>query len=123
LPNEIDWEIIRKESGYPFKIEEFTSVTKKLRRVGRIDLALIKKAITINKPTIIALMGIDYIDYSSKDATHYNHLSDKAKSFISWIEWEIGAKISLIGTGPRDDNLVDIQFIGLNLRGKERWAR
>src|SRR6266705_1041312 len=35
LKDEITWEQLQKESGYPYGISEWTSVTRKMRRVGR----------------------------------------------------------------------------------------
>jgi len=108
LPNEIDWGTIQIESGYPYEIKEFTSVTKRLRRVGRFDIELVKRAINVNKPTHIALMGVDYIDYKNKGVRDFNKLTKKAKDFISYLEKELETKISFIGTGPADYEIVDL---------------
>jgi len=107
LPKEIDWETVQHESGYPYKIQEFTTVTKKLRRVARFDISLVKKAAEVNMPTKIALMGVDYLDYRNKGITNYDELTEKTKEFISWLEWELGVKISFIGTGPLDQEIID----------------
>jgi len=107
LPKEIDWETIQRESGYPYKIQEFTTVTKRLRRVARFDIELVKKAVLANMPTQIALMGIDYLDYRNKGVTIYDELTDQTKKFISWLEKELGSKITFIGTGPLDQEIVD----------------
>jgi len=107
LPNEIDWETIQHESGYPYKIQEFTTVTKRLRRVARFDLELVKRATITNMPTHIALMGVDYLDYKNKGAKHHNELTQKTKEFVSWLEWELEVKINFIGTGPSDYELID----------------
>ena len=42
LRNEVTWERVREESGYPYDITERTSVTMKPRRIGRFDWALRK---------------------------------------------------------------------------------
>ena len=118
LPNEIDWKTIQLESGYPYEIKEFTSVTKRLRRVGRFDMELVKRAVEVNSPTHIALMGVDYLDYRNKGVTDYDKLTDKTKSFISFLEKELGTKISFIGTGPADYEIIDL----LSRRGKE-WMK
>ncbi len=107
LPKEINWEIIQKESGYPDKIEEFTSVTKNLRRVARFDGEIVKKAVSVNGPTKIALMGSDYLDYRNKDLKNFDELTQQTKDFIYQIERELGAKINFIGTGPTDEELID----------------
>jgi len=107
LPKEISWEIIQKDSGYPCAIKEFTSVTKNLRRVGRFDSRIIKKAISVNRPTEIALMGSDYLDFENKGLIHFNELTQKTIDFIHHLENELGVKINFIGTGPTDEELVD----------------
>lgn len=106
LPKEISWEIIKQESSYPYKIQEFTSVTKRLRRVARFDIEIVKKATMINMPTHIALMGVDYLDYKNKEAKYYKQLTQKTKEFIYWLENELGHNISFIGTGPSDYELI-----------------
>ncbi len=107
LPKEINWEIIQQESGYPYKIQEYTSVTKKLRRVARFDVELVKRAISVNKPTKIALMGLDYLDYRNKGVKYYKQFTKKASSFIYWLEQELDVEINFVGTGPLDQELAD----------------
>ncbi|MFX0139775.1 MAG: adenylosuccinate synthetase, partial [Candidatus Hodarchaeota archaeon] len=107
LPNEIDWETIQVESGYPYKIQEFTSVTKRLRRVARFDIDIVERAISVNKPTEIALMGTDYLDYSNKNGKIFNELTPKTKSFVYWLEQQFNMKINFIGTGPMDEEIID----------------
>lgn len=106
LPKEIDWETIQRESSYPHMIREFTTVTKNLRRVARFDIGIVKKAVIANMPTHIALMGVDYLNYENKGITRYTELTQKTKDFIYWLEQELGAEISFIGTGPMDYELI-----------------
>jgi len=107
LPKEIDWKTIQRESGYPYKIQEFTTVTKRLRRVARFDLELVKKAVLANMPTHIALMGVDYLNYKNKGVRHYSKLTQKTKDFILRLEQELGVNVSFVGTGPMDYELMD----------------
>ena len=106
LPKEIDWETIQRESGYPTRVEEYTTVTNRLRRVARFDLDIAKKAAIINKPTSLALMGVDYLDYCNNSVGYYTELGDATKDFISRIEEELGIEVGLIGTGPKDHELL-----------------
>ncbi len=108
LPKEIDWKTIQIESGYPYEIKEFTTVTNRLRRVGRFDLRIVKKAVTVNRPTDIALMGVDYLDYENKGVRNYENLTNETKAFISNLEKELGVSVRFIGTGPNDDEIIDL---------------
>jgi adenylosuccinate synthase len=107
LPKEIEWEILQTESGYPYTIQEFTTVTKRLRRVAKFDLEIVKKAVMANMPTHMALMGVDYLNYENKGTRQYGKLTQKAKDFIFWLEEELGVNVSFIGTGPTDQELID----------------
>lgn len=107
LPNEVDWDIVRQESGYPFEIQEFTTVTRKRRRVARFDNNIVRRAITANAPTVLALMGIDYVDYKNVKAQIYSDLTPAARGLVESLEEDLGVRIGLIGTGQEDCNLVD----------------
>jgi adenylosuccinate synthase len=107
LKDEIDWKTIQIESGYPYKIEEYTTVTNRLRRVGRFDIDIVKKAVLTNKPTAIALMGVDYLDFANKDLVEFNNLTSETKIIISNLENKLGVTISFIGTGPTDYEIID----------------
>jgi adenylosuccinate synthase len=98
LLNEIDWDTISIESGAAQSLFEITSVTKRVRRVGRFDANIVKQAIETNKPTRICLNHLDYVDAQGSR----NALSIKMLEYIYNIEKCINRKIDLIGTGPDD---------------------
>jgi len=99
LQDEIDWETIRRESGYPTPIHEYTTVTDKLRRVARFDWNLARRTIDQNRPTRIAVMGMDYLDYANYRKTSFEQLAQKSAVFIQRFGIEFG-KIHYAGTGP-----------------------
>lgn len=78
LENEINWGNITKEP-------EFTSVTKKTRRIAKFDPEIVKKAILSNRPNYIVLNHLDYIKEENRDY------------FVKKIEKEIDQKIDYIG--------------------------
>ncbi len=100
LEKEIDWEKIRIESGSPHEIGERTSVTKKVRRVGRFEWNLAKKAVEVNGATRVALNHLDYLSYSNRGETCYEKLSSKAIDFIGDLERKLGTPVRFLGTGP-----------------------
>lgn len=106
LANEISWEELQGISGYPEPIKEFTSVTKRLRRVGRFDLDFIKKAAAINRPTQIALLGTDYIAYVNRGITGFEHLSAETRAFVQRLQ-DLRVPVTLVGTGPANEELID----------------
>jgi len=97
LPNEIDWDILSTESGSESLIQEYTSVTRSLRRVARFDADLVRQAIAVNAPTHIALNHVDYVDFSCRDL---NRFSKRATEFVEKLESAISAKFDYLGFGP-----------------------
>jgi len=93
---EIDWATIAREGGHTEEPAEYTSVTKRLRRVARFDPELVRQAIAVNRPSTIVLNHVDYVDAS----TTHDRLSHRARRFIHEVVREIQQDIDLVGLGP-----------------------
>jgi adenylosuccinate synthase len=107
LRDEITWEEVRRRSGYPTDIREFTTTTRKLRRVGLFDLELVQRAAMVNRPTKIALHGADYLTYKNKTVSCFADLEPSAHDFTRRLEKQLGLSVSFIGTGPSNEELID----------------
>ena len=104
--DEISWEEVAKISGAPKIIPEYTSVTMRLRRVARFDMNLVKAAVNYNRPTALAIMGLDRLDYQNIGIVDFNQLSEKAKSFIDSIKQETRTPIKFLGTGFTTNDVI-----------------
>lgn len=109
LANEIDWETVTEESGYEEQLVERTTVTNNVRRVGRFDFDLVKRMVMINRPSQLALMFADYLDHTDRGKTVYEDLSSKTKDFVGELEDETGVPVTLIGTGPKNNDMIDLR--------------
>lgn len=94
LDNEISWEIITKEGNHISPISEKTSVTKNIRRVGRFNPEIVKKAIQINNPTRIVLNHLDYICNENDKNNDF-----LVRKFVINIERSLKRKIDYLGFG------------------------
>ncbi len=99
LPNEISWEQIRSLSGAPDVLPEYTSVTKRLRRVARFDMDLVVRACNYNRPTGLAVMGLDRLDYHITGVTRVEDLTPHARRFLSDLRQATGVPLQYAGTG------------------------
>jgi adenylosuccinate synthase len=98
LANEIDWNTVTLEGGWKTAVIERTSVTKQVRRVARFDPKIVLAAIEANLPTQIVLNHADYFDARSIELGRITgRIADSARN----IESQIGAKINLLGLGPK----------------------
>src|SRR5262249_16795742 len=108
LPNEVTWNDVQLQSGYPFALAEYTTTTKRLRRVGLYSPDIVRRAAVVNRPTEIAVHGVDYLDYSNVHATSFDELTPKAQRFILDAQTDLGVRVSLVGTGPASHELFEV---------------
>lgn len=96
LSGEITWDDVTSRTNCGHPIREYTSVTKRLRRVANFDPQIVKKAITANHPNIIVLNHLDYI------GEHGNYsIGPNRQSFLEKIEADIGQRIDYVGLDNR----------------------
>ncbi len=88
LPKEISWDQISDN------LIEFTSVTKKIRRVAEFNEDIVKMSILVNQPTRIVLNHLDYIDKEVVSSV------DNIKVYIDMIEAKLNFKLAYIGISP-----------------------
>lgn len=86
---------------------EFGTVTGRQRRAAEFDFDLARRAIMLNSATQIAITKLDVIFPECASKTSFDHLSDEAKSFIKNIEEKLKTPVTIIGTGPAFDEIID----------------
>jgi adenylosuccinate synthase len=121
LYEEISWDLVTSESRSPSPISERTTVTKNIRRVGRFDIELVKRAVMINRPTQIAITFIDYIDHANAGVRCYSELTQSAKQFIERIERETQVPVTLISTGAHTAQIIDLRKDHLSRHQQAHW--
>lgn len=99
LRNEISWEDVKTISGAPTVVPEYTSVTKRLRRVGRFDIEMVKQACRYNRPTSLAVMGLDRLDHRNTGAQANSELTQETHEFLRALEKSTGVRVEWAGTG------------------------
>ncbi|MDC4221805.1 MAG: adenylosuccinate synthetase, partial [Candidatus Nitrosopumilus limneticus] len=86
---------------------EFGTVTGRQRRAADFDFDLARRAIMLNGATQISITKLDVVFPECAGKTSYNELSSNAKSFIKNIENELNTPVTIIGTGPSVNDIVD----------------
>ena len=107
--NEITWEEVAKRCNCDITLNEHTTVTKKIRRVFEMNWERLKYNVMINRPTQIVLNFAQYIDWNAYRCNKYDNLPDKVKDFIKQIETETNVPVTMIGTGERNCDIVDLR--------------
>jgi adenylosuccinate synthase len=98
LPNEITWDELKQKP-------EFTTVTNKVRRIGKWDGHLVSEAIINNGgfgcPNIkLVLTFLDYVFPSLTNEDDRDRILTLAKPYLKDIEHELRTNITAVGTGP-----------------------
>lgn len=94
---EICWRTIEEEGGHGDPLAEYTSVTGRLRRVARFDPGLVQRAISVNRPTVLVMNHMDYVD---AEVGVRGEMTPKTHRFVRYVSDAIGHNIDYVGTGP-----------------------
>lgn len=94
LHNETSWEEIGANIGRD-DLVEYTTVTQRVRRVGRFEPEIVRRAIYANNPTLVVLNHLDYV--AALDTAQGRA---EAASFMGDVAAAIGRPIDLVGTDP-----------------------
>ncbi len=86
---------------------EFGTVTGRQRRAADFDFDLARRAIMLNGATQISITKLDVLFADCAGKTSYEELSDEAKAFVANIERELNTPVTIIGTGPAVNDVID----------------
>jgi adenylosuccinate synthase len=101
MDSEITYAQLATDSGIPeaeLRKTEMTTTTKRQRRVGMFEWALLRKAASLNGPTDIALTFADYLSINNRTAQRFEQLTPDTIRFIEEVESVAGSPVSLIST-------------------------
>jgi len=96
LVGETSWEEVARISGRKEDLREYTTVTKRERRVGKFDPIPVIRAIAANAPSRIVLNHLDYIGRENLP----NVEALVVHNFIEKVEKSIGHTIDWLGFSP-----------------------
>ena len=104
----LDGELSRQEAER-LGLVEYATVTGRVRRVAPFNMDYARRAIMLNSPTQIALTKIDVLYPQARGVREYSKLPREARVFIEMVESELGVPVTLIGTGPGVNEIVDLR--------------
>jgi adenylosuccinate synthase len=87
--------------------QEYGSVTGRPRRAAPFDFKLARRSVMLNSASQIALTKLDAVFPETSHAKNYRELSNNAREFVQRIERHAGVQVSLIGTGPDTEDIID----------------
>jgi len=86
---------------------ETAAGTGRDRRSAPFDFELARKTARVNGATQAAVTKLDSIYPECHSARSYSDLPEKAKQFVKEIEARTGVPVTLIGTGPDANDIID----------------
>ncbi|HJW88939.1 MAG TPA: adenylosuccinate synthetase, partial [Dehalococcoidia bacterium] len=87
--------------------DEYGTVTGRQRRAAPFNHALARRAVMINGATQLAITKFDVLHPELRGSNSYGDLSSEARKFIETVEERVGLPVTLIGTGPGFDQIID----------------
>jgi len=100
---------LSEEEAERLGLVEYATVTGRRRRSALFNFNLARRAAMLNSPTQIAITKIDTLYPQAKGVREYSKLPREARKFIERIEEELKTPVTLIGTGPRVEDMVDLR--------------
>lgn len=92
------------------KLFEFTTVTKKLRRIAKLDIESLKYSVMVNRPSWVCLTFMNYEFPETWGATEPDRVPwarhGAAHDYLQSIEDGIGCRIAAVTTGPLPENFM-----------------
>jgi len=88
---------------------EVGTVTGRQRRAAEFDFDLARKSIMLNSASQVAITKLDVLFPDCANKTSFDVLTNDAKSFIKKIEDSLTVPVTLIGTGPDVNDVIDIR--------------
>jgi adenylosuccinate synthase len=110
MGKEIDWDTVAQRAGLdPTEIAEAekTTTTHRPRRDAEFNWTLLRRAVSLNGPTDIALSFSDYISKQNTEARRFDQLTQQTLQFIEEVERVASAPVSLIVTRFAFRNIID----------------
>lgn len=107
---ELSWQEISRRSGIPLAEllkTERTSTTDRRRRVAEFDWFMLRRAVSLNSPTDIAMTFADYISVENRKAIRFEQLTEETLRFVEEIERVATAPVSLIATRFESRSIID----------------
>ncbi|MBS3922861.1 MAG: adenylosuccinate synthetase [Nitrosarchaeum sp.] len=86
---------------------EFGTVTGRQRRAADFDFDLARRAIMLNSATQISITKLDVLFPNCAGKTSFEELTADAQSFIKNIEEKLNTPVTIIGTGPNVNEIID----------------
>ncbi|ABP49777.1 MAG: adenylosuccinate synthetase [Pyrobaculum arsenaticum] len=85
------------------------AVTGRPRRAAPFNLELARRAVLLNTPTQIAVTKVDVLFKEAAGKTRWQDLPPDARRWIDELEAQLNVPITLIGTGPEPQHMVDLR--------------
>ncbi len=83
------------------------TVTGRERRAAPFDFNLARRAVQLNGATQIAVTKLDTLFPACKGVRNLDSLGAETRDFVAKVEKETGVPVTLMGTGPDDEDIID----------------
>lgn len=104
---EITWDDVWARSGRGNGEPEMTSFNAAARRVSEFNWVEAERAVKINRPSMLCLSGLDYLDYRDRGVGRFDDLTETSRTFIEQLESRTNTPVSLMSTGPGEGHVID----------------
>lgn len=106
---ELTWENVKAMCGFPGKVGELmesTTTTKLPRRIFTFSWERFNHFVRVCRPTQLCLQFANYLNWENYRVSRWHDLTHDVKSFILELERASQCRVTYVGTGPRECDMV-----------------
>ncbi len=104
LPGELEVEEAAK-----LGMLEKATVTGRVRRAAPFNVEMARRAVRVNTATQVAITKLDVLFPGAAGARRWQDLPPETRKWVDWVEDQLGAPVTLLGTGEEATHTVDLR--------------
>lgn len=108
---EYTWEDIQRISGSSDPLVEYTTLTKKVRRIFSFSHSAMKKAVIANQVDFLYLNFVNYLDCKVYGVKRSSELTGKVLNFVKEVEQKCNVPVKWVGTGPQNNHIIEMENV------------
>lgn len=106
---ELTWEEIEKIGGHPKgSLMEYTTLTKKVRRIFTFSHKALRRAVMVNDVDYLFLNFVNYLNHKVYGKNKVDDLSTDVIDFMADVRQKSMVEIAWAGTGPQVNHVVEM---------------
>ena len=110
LPNETTWDTLKQESKGYISVPERTTVTNRIRRIGRWSYDIAIRTVSETRPTHLAITFLDYLFPETANVQDADDLSIRSLRWLETVQRSLDVEVSYVSTAAGQEHTFAVEI-------------